>query len=147
LWLKPHVRLPSTPVSESGNKLAEIMAHNLKEQRSAGHHLMIPAVDHTSTFCCKGSPRISKPVRPGKCSVATLSACTTVSSRGKTVQNLTNTQALTFEALSASVASSVGRWRREQSSADRIKHLVVLVWLMLYYSDVKHSFVMLLSVS
>ncbi|KFY05400.1 hypothetical protein O988_00011, partial [Pseudogymnoascus sp. VKM F-3808] len=28
------------------------------QQRSAGHHLMILAVDHTSTFCCKGSPRL-----------------------------------------------------------------------------------------
>ncbi|KFY02390.1 hypothetical protein V490_00524 [Pseudogymnoascus sp. VKM F-3557] len=32
------------------------MAYNLKKQRSAGHHLMIPAVDHTWTLCCKGSP-------------------------------------------------------------------------------------------
>ncbi|KFZ25269.1 hypothetical protein V502_00252 [Pseudogymnoascus sp. VKM F-4520 (FW-2644)] len=38
------------PVSESGNKLTEIMAHNLKEQQSAGHHPVIPAVDHTPQF-------------------------------------------------------------------------------------------------
>ncbi len=37
-------------VSESGNKLTEIMAHNLKEQQSAGHHPVIPAVDHTPQF-------------------------------------------------------------------------------------------------
>ncbi|KFY95417.1 hypothetical protein V500_02783 [Pseudogymnoascus sp. VKM F-4518 (FW-2643)] len=45
------------PVSvEGGNKLTEIMAHDLKEQRSAGHHPVIPAVDHTSIFCCKVPP-------------------------------------------------------------------------------------------
>ncbi|KFZ24704.1 hypothetical protein V502_00816, partial [Pseudogymnoascus sp. VKM F-4520 (FW-2644)] len=52
-WLSP----PSMPVIESGNKLTEIMAHNLKEQRSAGYHPVIPAVDHTSIFCCKVPPR------------------------------------------------------------------------------------------
>ncbi|KFY32063.1 hypothetical protein V493_00551 [Pseudogymnoascus sp. VKM F-4281 (FW-2241)] len=44
-------------VRESGNKLTEIMAHSLKEQQSAGHHPMIPVVDHTSIFCCKMPPR------------------------------------------------------------------------------------------
>ncbi|KFZ19761.1 hypothetical protein V502_03482 [Pseudogymnoascus sp. VKM F-4520 (FW-2644)] len=48
------------PVSvEGGNKLTEIMAHNLKEQRSAGYHPVIPAVDHTSIFCCKVPPRFT----------------------------------------------------------------------------------------
>ncbi|KFX96934.1 hypothetical protein O988_05099 [Pseudogymnoascus sp. VKM F-3808] len=40
-------------VIESGNKLTEIMAHNLKDQQSAGHHPVIPAVDHTSQFAAK----------------------------------------------------------------------------------------------
>jgi hypothetical protein len=31
-------------------ELTEIMAHNLKEQQSAGHHPVIPAVDHTPQF-------------------------------------------------------------------------------------------------
>jgi hypothetical protein len=47
---KSRVRYPSIPVIESGNKLTEIMAHNLKEQQSAGHHPVIPAVDHTPQF-------------------------------------------------------------------------------------------------
>ncbi|KFY98160.1 hypothetical protein V498_01626 [Pseudogymnoascus sp. VKM F-4517 (FW-2822)] len=42
------------PVTQSGNKLTEIMAHNLKGEQSAGHHPVMPSI-----FCCKVPPRPS----------------------------------------------------------------------------------------